>query len=199
MNRFRATLAALPDAATAAAFAVAWVAPMQAGLPFVRTMFVTFLLEFFAVHAGGLFVGAAESGIRTRSNRVAVMLGALGMAAGYLGIAWLLCAVFHTYWPFASLALVIGAKLVPLLQKATHPETDLHTNETWAIAVVAYILAVMLTAMLPVPAFGIGEAQQAGLDLPGSGLWVDDPQRPLAAGMFYFAMLAWSRAHFARG
>ncbi len=40
--------------------------------------------------------------------------------------------------------------------------------------------------MLPVPRLGISRAAVDDLALPGSGLWIEQPHRVLAAGTLYF-------------
>ena len=61
----------------------------------------------------------------------------------------------------------------------------------WAAQVVAYLAAVFITLLLPVPRFGISEAVQPQLGLTGSGLWVEQPQTVVVAGVLYFGLLAW--------
>jgi hypothetical protein len=52
---------------------------------------------------------------------------------------------------------------------------------------------VVLTAVLPLPRLGLIEALLPQLEIPGSGLWVDDPHRVIAFGLLYFAVLSWSK------
>ena len=47
------------------------------------------------------------------------------------------------------------------------------------------------TAETSPPAEGVGIAPtRARMALPGSGLWIDEPQRPIAMGAYYFGLLA---------
>ena len=62
----------------------------------------------------------------------------------------------------------------------------------WAASALLYVLAVTLTSILPTPRLGISRQIVDAADLPSSGLWVEEPFRVLAAGFFYFAVLAWS-------
>jgi len=189
VNRARAAIAALPDTANALAFAAAWVAPALVGLPFVRTMFVTFLLEFFAVHAGGMLMGFSQThGVRD----VKALLMLVALALLYLGMGAMFCAIFDTWWPLVSLSLVVLAKVLPILLRRDTSE-DLHGPALWALGAVCYLGAVFATTLLPVPALGIDEAMRTALDLPGSGEWIDAPQKPLASGAIYFGLLAWLR------
>ena len=56
---------------------------------------------------------------------------------------------------------------------------------------VLYLLLAFVCTLLPLPRLGIDGAARAAMDLPGSGVWIDDPHRPLAMGAFYFGLLAW--------
>jgi hypothetical protein len=62
----------------------------------------------------------------------------------------------------------------------------------WAVGAMAYLGAVFATTLLPVPELGIDAGVRAAADLPGGGLWIDEPQRVIAAGFLYFTMLGLS-------
>ncbi|HET9485557.1 MAG TPA: hypothetical protein VFO79_16465 [Xanthomonadales bacterium] len=205
--RLRGWLAALPDTTTAVAFALAWAIPNEVGLPFVRTMFVAFLLEFFAVHAGGMLAGGASPKARPAPapvprpasepwHALPIALGA--MALFYLSFAAAVCVALGTWWPFVAFALVLLAKLVPLFAPA--PGTDAkQATGLWVLSVLWYLGAVFATLFLPLPALGLDEATRTALDLPGSGEWIDAPEKPLAAGVIYFTLMAWTRGKTAHG
>lgn len=65
--------------------------------------------------------------------------------------------------------------------------------------VVGYLMLTMLlaffTTLVPMPALGITPEVVAGQHLPGSGLWVDQPQRVIAFGFLYFAAVGVSELY----
>ena len=191
--RVRAWIAALPDATTAVAFGLAWVVPNTVGLPFVRTMFVTFLLEFLAVHAGGMLAGAAETKPRKQTGpRYALPLALGGFVLLYLAFAAGFCVAFGTWWTFGAFALVMVAKVVPLMTRGSGGSVQ-NVQQVWAASVLWYLGSVFATLFIPLPDLGLDPATQSALDLPGSGEWVDAPEKPLAAGVIYFTLMAWTR------
>jgi hypothetical protein len=56
----------------------------------------------------------------------------------------------------------------------------------WGVGVALYVLAVGVATGLPVARLGISQAVIDDLAVPGSGLWIEQPQRGLAAGTLYF-------------
>ena len=196
--RVRAWLAALPDATTAVAFGLAWAVPNTVGLPFVRTMFVTFLLEFLMVHAGGMLAGGVPKARPSPATRPAseprhalpVAVGALALL--YWAFAASFCVAFGTWWTFAAFALVLLSKMVGLV--TTKPGNGANVaGQIWALSCVWYLGSVFATLFLPLPDLGLDAATQSALDLPGSGEWIDAPEKPLAAGVIYFTLMAWTR------
>lgn len=198
--RVRGWLAALPDTMTAVAFSLAWAVPHLVGLPFVRTMFVAFLLEFLAVHAGGMLAGGASKATPAPEaepgHALPIALGALALL--YLAFAATFCVVFGTWWTFGAFALVLLAKMVPLLTDGGGRDAK-QASALWALSVMWYLGAVFATLFLPLPALGIDDATRIALDLPGSGEWIDAPEKPLAAGLIYFTLMAWTRGKTAHG
>ncbi len=47
-----------------------------------------------------------------------------------------------------------------------------------------------ITTVAPVPKLGVTRAVRDAQELPGEGLWIDEPHRVVAAGCFYFLLLA---------
>lgn len=50
-----------------------------------------------------------------------------------------------------------------------------------------YLAFVFVTTLLPMPKLGITPAVVDAQDLPGSGLWIDEPHRVIAFGFLYFS------------
>ena len=63
----------------------------------------------------------------------------------------------------------------------------------WAVSVAAYVLGVIVTATLPLPALGITPEVIASLQLKGSGEWIARPYTVLAFGTLYFGVQAWAK------
>jgi hypothetical protein len=62
----------------------------------------------------------------------------------------------------------------------------------WAAAVFFYVGGCMATVLLPVPRLGITSEVVAAQRIPGSGLWVDHPEKVIAFGVIHFGLTAWS-------
>ena len=52
----------------------------------------------------------------------------------------------------------------------------------------SYLVAVGLTTVVPMPSLGIDRAVIAAAEIPGDGLWVDQPWRVVAAGFVHFSL-----------
>jgi hypothetical protein len=63
----------------------------------------------------------------------------------------------------------------------------------WALSVAAYLFAVFMGVLLPLPRLGVSEAVVGQLGLAGSGLWVEKPHTVLCSGLLYFSVMAWSK------
>lgn len=189
LNRF---VVALPDALTAATYALCWVAPAWLGYPWIKTLMIVMLMEFFVVHSGAFFKSLwFDQGGTTRRA-----LSVLGVGGFYLVFIAAISMAIEAWWPFWAFLWLLLAKAVPILLRPQPPLDEVQRQFIlWALSVAAYIGAVALTAMLPIPALGIDAAARAGAAISGSGLWVEQPQTVLAAGLLYFALLAWAKAY----
>jgi hypothetical protein len=185
----RRALAALPDAASATVFMALWIAPLAFGGSGVRNAMLVMLVEFILVHATGFLGVAAFAGNASRLRKV-------GMLAGF-GVLYLVfiaafSSAFDAWWPFLAfgwlllgkLGIVFGARDAAGLSARDAPQA-------WAMSALAYIVAVFATLFLPLPRLGLEQAVLEPLQLPGSGVWVEQPHRVIAAGALYFGMMAW--------
>lgn len=68
-------------------------------------------------------------------------------------------------------------------------------QQGWAVSALAYLVLAFFTTLVPMPALGITPEVVAGQHLPGSGLWVDQPQRVIAFGFLYFAAVGVSELY----
>lgn len=186
---FRA-LGAMPDALVAVGCLCVWVAPRWVGEHWVKQVVVAMLVEFLAVHSGAFFSGAV-AGALAGWRRVGMYVA---FAAVYLVFAAGFSLAFDTWWPLQSMAVLLAMKTwTYLLDRDTSSREEARQRGIWGASAGAYVIGAMLSAILPIPALGIDEAVRAAADLPGSGAWVEQPQRVVAFAAAYFALLAWMK------
>jgi len=173
--------AALPDLALGAVFLTAWVAPQTFQTNIIPKLMLVMLLEFVIVHSSA-FMGAMLLGKQRRAKKVKTIIG--------LGVFYtLFVAGFalgcKTWWPVWSFwGLMLNRLLGMLLGQAPRGEARQFIQRSWAVSVCCYLGFVFLTTLAPIPALGVTGEFSRGL--PGSGLWVNDPQRVIAFGFLYF-------------
>lgn len=174
-------LGGLPDLVTAGFFIAAWIAPMKIGPEWIRTMMLVMVFEFITIHASAFMIGFAGQKSVSRLKR-ALGMGTLGLA--YLGMAAAFSAIFDEWWPVAAFLWLLFGKIMALW---SHGDDALAWSQSlWGASTGFFIAAVIAGAFLPIPPLMITDAVRAQAALPGSGLWVDDPQRVLFSGAAYF-------------
>lgn len=187
---WRATLAALPDGLTAAAFAAIWISPFVFGEDGVRTAMLVMLVEFFLIHATGFFTAFVMAPGLARSRRVAAILG---LSAFYLLMIGALASSFGEWWPLLAFGWPVLAKLAWVFARRQPGDGDELDRGAvaWAGSGVAYVLGAFATAVPPIPRLGMTEALQPGFGLgdDASGLWMEEPHRVIAFGVLYFGLL----------
>jgi hypothetical protein len=154
------------------------------------------LVEFILIHSTAFLGAAAFAGNASRLRRVGLLAG-FGML--YLVFIAAFSYAFEAWWPFLAFGWLLLGKLRTIFD-ARDPEGSgaRGAQAMWGISALAYLASVFATAFLPLPRLGIGEAVLAQLQLPGSGLWVEQPHRVIAAGVLYFGLLAWGKWRLAR-
>lgn len=176
--------ASVPDLGLAAVFFVTWLAPNAFGERVVAYLMLVMLLEFLIVHASGMlgsvvFEEPLAPGMRAKSL--------LGLGGFYLLFAGALSLAFQAWWPLWTIALLLANRLLIVLTGELPEGTErLYIRRGWAVAAFFYLGFVFLTLLLPVPRLGLSEAVVASQNLPGSGLWIDEPHRVIAFGFLYF-------------
>ena len=181
--------AALPDALTALYFLSLWLFPLLFGPHAVRNGMLLMLVEFILLHAS-IFLGTtAFSATLSRTTRVRRMAG-FALLYGLFVAAW--AFAFAAWWPLLAFAWLLGTKFSAVFGRGIDNARRLQRlTSAWVIGVLAYIGCLLATVVLPVPRLGITAAVQAQLGLPGSGLWVEQPQKVIAFGLLYFGTIAW--------
>jgi hypothetical protein len=192
----RGVLAALPDFALAGAFLVTWIDPFALGATAVPYYLLTMLLEFVIVHSSA-FMGNVLLSSEAPARR---LRNVLGLGLFYTLFVGGFALGFGTWWPiWAFWGLTFNRMLSVILGDAPEGRERQYVRAGWALSVMYYLGGAFATTLLPVPEFGVTAAARGALDLPGGGLWVDEPQRVLAFGFLYFGMtgigevLGWAR------
>ena len=102
---------ALPDLVLAGTFALVWLDPSRPGLPSVRRLVMTVLLEFFIVHSSG-FMGVIAIGNRSRSKAVWLTLG---LGAFYTLFIGAVAIGSNDWWLLGSFWLLMANRLLGLV------------------------------------------------------------------------------------
>ncbi len=184
------------DVVSGLACLVVWIAPHAFGPDAVKTVVAMMVMEFVLVHGAGFFAAIPAMAGGRRWQRA---LATLGLAAFYLLFVLAICLGFGQWWPLAVFAWLVGGKLL-WIRGAKLPD-ERETNRqigTWAFSVVAYLVAVFGSVVLPLPPLGLTPEVVAGLRLPGGGEWIERPQTAVAGMAFYFFALAAFKAFLAR-
>lgn len=175
-----------PAAALALWFAWLWHSPLAAGATAIRTATAVMLVEFVLVHASALLGAIVLSQAASRRLKLA---GIAGMSLLYLVFIAAFALDVGSWWPLAVFAGLIAGKAV-LAFGASGEDQRHRLHSDWAVAVLAYILGVTATVLLPVPRLGLTPDVVAQLHLSGGGLWVSQPHTAIAFGALYFSALA---------
>jgi hypothetical protein len=103
---------------------------------------------------------------------------------------------FRAWWPLVAFwGLTLNRMLGVIMGQAPTGEERRFIKAGWAVGAMCYLGAVFATSILPVPRLGISPEVVDAAGLPGSGLWIEQPYRVLAAGMVYFAAVAMSELY----
>lgn len=190
----RDLITALPDLGMAVFCLVAWVDPERVGASAIGYIVLVMLLEFIVVHSaafmGSVAVGAVEVKQMLRWGRTA---GILGLGLFYSLFVLGFCLAFHTWWPMAGFWILTLNRLLGTIigQGETDEETRKLIATGWGVGAMAYLFGAFATVLLPVPRLGIDATATAVADLPGEGLWIEEPWRAVAFGVIYFGLVGW--------
>lgn len=185
-------LAALPDLGLSLVFLATWIAPRAVGVERIGHLALVMLLEFIVVHSAG-FMGVAALAPDPRWSRTKTILG-LGLF--YTVFVGGFALGFNTWWPLAAFwGLTLNRLLSVIVGPPPRDEARRIVRAGWAVGAMAYMGAVFLTTPFPVPRLGVTRDVVAQAHLPGSGLWIDEPYRVLAAGFLYFLTIGISELY----
>ena len=141
------------------------------------------LLEFIVVHSSALLGSMAYSD-DPRKKRVGALLGLGGMYSIFvLGF----CLAFKTLWPILSFwGQTFNRLMGPMLGADLSGRQRAYVHGMWAISAGLYFVGAFVCSLVPWPRLGVTYEIVAAANLSGSGLWIDEPWRPVVFGFFYF-------------
>ena len=175
--------AAVPDLALGALFLATWIAPTALRPQMVCYLMLVMLLEFIIMHSSP-FMGNV---LISKAPRTGKAVGILVLGAFYTLFVGAFALAFRVLWPLLNFwGLMANRLLGVLLRQAPAGEEELFMQRTWACSAICYLVFGGVTTVLPMPRFGITPEVVAHLDLPSSGLWIEQPWRVMAFGFLYF-------------
>ena len=178
----------LPDLLTAIACMVVWISPMTFGQDAVKTVVLMMLMEFLLVHGTGFFTGVAFMDNLSRMKRLGLMAGLLVFYAMFIAAFAFSFKAWWPVWVFAWLAISKGLWIF-IAPRDRAAEMD-RQMKAWAFSTAAYLAAVFVTVMLPIPELGITASIQPELGLSGGGEWIEHPHIAVAGMAFYYFAIA---------
>ena len=181
-------VSATPEIVASASYFAAWVAPASVAPAVLRSLVLAMLVEFLVVHSSGFLSAFLDRDAAALRRPLPVLLG---LAAVYLLFAGAFGLAFGSWMPVWVIGWLIGSRVLTVVADPRgRADESARQRALWVSGAVLYLMLAFVTAIAPIPAFGIDAAARARMDLPGSGLWIDQPQRPIAMGAFYFGLLA---------
>jgi hypothetical protein len=193
----RHALKAFPELLSAGLLFFLWAEPQRFGIEWFRSGVLVMLLEFFVIHASG-FMAVLMYDPETAAAKRGIQVAAL--AVFYLVLISAFAWGFDAWWMLAAFAWLCVAKLQAIWTGAPPTERDrMHAIVGWALSVVVYLGAVLLTVTSDVPTLGAGPAvRDAAGFKAGSAVWESEPHRALAAAVLYFTLMGLSRPLLSR-
>ena len=180
-------LAAAPDFALAALYLITWISPGALQEKMVSTLMFTMVLEFIIMHSSA-FMGNVMIADRSREQKAVALVG---WGAFYTLFVGGFAITFKTWWPLVNFwGLTVNRLLSVLLGQAPSGDEKGFLQRSWAASGIFYLVFCFVTLLLPLPRLGITREVARSLDLPGSGVWVDQPHRVIAFGFLYFLATA---------
>jgi cobalamin synthase len=99
---------------------------------------------------------------------------------------------FEEWWPVWVFAWLMVSKALWIFIAPRDRAAEMERQmKAWAFSTVAYLAAVFLTLVLPIPELGITASIQPELGLSGGGEWIDHPHIAVAGMAFYYFANAW--------
>lgn len=167
--------------ALAATFWIAWWNPARLGGEMVVYLVYLMVAEFVLMHASVFLASLAETPMDPKQRLLA--MGGLGLL--YSLFAGAISFAAKSAWPFVMLWAVILLRFVPAALRGPGAGPPQGYMVRAASSSAVYILGAAFCLFYPLPMLGA----VGSLSAHGEGIWMDEPHRPLAFGVFYFLML----------
>lgn len=186
MRRVLAGLpSALADLITAGMCLVAWWAPQAVPDELLRVTALIMLIEFLSIH-GLVFVPVLTILLSAHLPRLGVALAVLL----YFGFAAGASLALQTWWPTLFFLWLLLSRYVLPRWNLGGADEHLDLGGLWVISTLLWLGLAFATTVLPLPALGWDAETIARIGLPGTGVWIEEPQRLLAFASSYFLLLA---------
>ncbi len=191
LNVFFGVMGAAPCVVFAVLFFRIWQTPMAIDEGrWVKLAVGIMALEFILVHSGGLLGGLARrkdvKGLPTDLRRRILIM--LALVCGYTAFVVAFSVAFDNWSLFWIFCWVTVSRLLTMIQDARYG-SRMMTDRT-LISVLLYLFCALLSAVVRIPRGGLTpEVLDAVYPSRGEGIWEQDPQQALLAGMVYFALL----------
>jgi hypothetical protein len=166
----------------AAMFLITWFRPDTFGPLTVHHLTFLMLMEFLVVHASG-FLGAIAAKDEPRWGR-AVMFGGLG--AFYMIFAVGFAFMYGGWWPLWAFWGLLLSRFPTVVLRPPDLRGQAALMANWAAMTGLYLGGTFLTAVFPIPRFGVTRDVIEAQHFTGTGLWPDEPYRVMAFGAIYF-------------
>jgi hypothetical protein len=177
---------AMPELFASALYFVAWFSPASLSSEVLRSLVLAMLVEFLVLHSTAFLTVFAATRVASPKR---AGLAILGLGALYFLFAGGFALAFHSWMPIYVIGWLVGSRLVTLVIDPRGEDESGRQMGMWALGTALYLLLAFATTIPPIPALGLDDTAVARMDLPGSGLWISEPQRPIAMGAFYFGLL----------
>lgn len=182
-------ISAIPDFVFAGVFLLTWINPLLWRPDMVTILMLVMMFEFISIHSSAIMNGIIMGKLPIL-QKIAYLLG---FGIFYSALAAFFGWLFHAGWPFVSLWVQVGNRSLNLLMRGVPDKEERQTiRKVQSVTTIAYIVLIFVTSALPITALGITPAVIGGLNLPGSGMWIEQPYRVIAFGFFYFLAIGLS-------
>jgi hypothetical protein len=171
-------------------FGAVWLQPALVGDQPLHMGSTILVVEFVLIHAAGLMGAVATSGLTT-PQRVGAVAGSLLI---YLPFSALFVIFLDAWWSVHALVwLTFGKLSLSMRSDPLSADARAEMKSFWGTSVGLYVLGWILFAVIPVPELGIRAATVETAKLALGVPFVEEPQRIMAFGLFYFGLLGWAK------
>ena len=185
-------LNALPDFGLGLTFIAAWIAPGMFGNEMVSNLLLVMMMEFVILHSSAFMGVVLLSGMKPRKKSISLV----GIGLLYSSFVVAFSYVFGSWWPVIAFWGMIFNRLQGVLMKKPGPVNEkIILAKSWVVGMICYLGFVMVTSIVPLPAFGVTSNMITGVIGNAGGSWVEEPQTVLAFGFLYFCTTAYSELY----